>query len=109
VVSDRGGPGETTIYELLERRLTRNLTQWQLSDARFVENYVLDAERLVRDLQCALASLVALDSSVTSADAFQAVWSSELSDDEQKADQLFFDDSDFDEPSRAWILAEQRS
>jgi len=109
VVLDRGGPGETTIHELLERRLTRNLTRAQLGDQRFIEDYVLDAERLVRELQGALASLVALDGSITSADAFQAVWSSELSDDEQKADRLFFDDSDFDEPARAWILAEQRA
>lgn len=102
-------PGATTIQELLERRLTRSLTRDQLGDMRFIEDYVLDAERLVRELQSALGSLIALDGSLTAADAFRAVWSSELSDDEQKADRLFFDDSDFDEPSRAWILADQRA
>ena len=110
MVADRStSAGETTIQELLERRLTRSLTRAQLTDVRFIENYVLDAERLVRELQSALGSLVALDGSLTAADAFQAVWSSELSDDEQKADRLFFDGSGFDEPSRAWILAEQRA
>lgn len=105
---DRGGDaGQTTIQDLLERRLTRSLTRAQLTDVRFIENYVLDAERLVRELQSALRSLMALDGSLTTADAFQQVWSSELSDDEQEADRLFFDDSEFDEPSRAWILAEQ--
>lgn len=95
--------------ELLLRRLPSRLTQTNLSNLRFVEDYVLEAERLVRELKAALVSMresSGPDHVDALQAAFEAAWQSELSVDERAADRAFFDDLSVEEPSRSWILAD---
>ena len=102
--------GDTSpVDELLHRRLPQRLTRTNLSNLRYVEDYVLEAERLVRELKAALVEMRedSDQAQVSTLQAsFEAAWQSELSVDERAADRAFFDDLSVEEPSRSWILAD---